>query len=88
MSVYGGAAGSSGKHRRRASMLQEGDGMVHSYPVDLSACEWVQGSDGLQHLRLPLWMHPQSEGTPPVVPVQIEKLRIFRTIVWVTLGEN
>ena len=64
MSVYSGATGSASRHRRRASMLQEAVGAVHSYVVDLAACEWVQGSDGLEHMRLPLWMHPSSEGAP------------------------
>lgn len=52
----------TGAHRRKASMA-DSDGSVHSFPVDLTACEWVEGSDGLQHMCLPLWMHPQAEGT-------------------------
>ena len=34
------------------------------------------------------WMETTIEVRWPVVPVQIEKLRIFRTIFWVSLREN
>jgi hypothetical protein len=52
-----------GRLPRRGSILHESDGAVHSLPVDLETCEWVKGSDGLEHMRLPLWMHPQTDGS-------------------------
>lgn len=65
MSAFTSGSSTAGKHRRRGSMLHESDGSVNSYRVDLASCEWVQGSDGLDHMRLPLWMHPQTEGNHP-----------------------